>query len=250
MKAARFLPVLLKPFRHIAAAAIGISVVLVFLAPLFMLTPATSDTLKIGIIGTGRIGGALAEHWAKAGHELVISSRNPEMLQELARSLGPQVRVGTPREAAAFGEVVVISVPYAALPQIGQDYAQELAGKVVLDTGNPYPARDGAMAEAARRKGTGVASAEYLPGVRLVRAFNSIPAERLRNGANQTPAKIAVPLAADDSEALAMAQRLVEDAGFDYVVVGDLARAQVFDVDKPGYGQALTAAELRRVFGM
>src|SRR5512134_2219093 len=130
---------------------------------------------RIGVIGTGKIGGALAELWAKAGYELVISSRHPEQLQALAKSLGPRVRAGTPKEAATFGEVVLISVPYGALPQVGRDYAAELKGKIVLDTGNPYPHRDGAMAEDARKKGTGVASAEFLPGVRLVRAFNSIP---------------------------------------------------------------------------
>ncbi|HEX6828604.1 MAG TPA: NAD(P)-binding domain-containing protein, partial [Burkholderiales bacterium] len=128
---------------------------------------------RIGIIGTGKIGGALAELWARAGYELLISSRHPEQLQELAKGLGPKVRAGTPREAAAFGEVVLISVPYGALPQVGRDYATELKGTVVLDTGNPYPHRDGAMAEEARGKGTGAASAEFLPGVRLVRAFNS-----------------------------------------------------------------------------
>src|SRR5512132_3729843 len=82
---------------------------------------ADSKPLKIGIVGTGNIGGALATHWAKAGHELVISSRHPEELQELAKSLGPKVRVGTPQEAAAFGDVILLSVPYGATPQVGKD---------------------------------------------------------------------------------------------------------------------------------
>ena len=84
---------------------------------------ADSKPLKIGIVGTGNIGGALATHWAKAGHELVISSRHPEELQELAKSLGPKVRVGTPQEAAAFGDVILLSVPYGATPQVGKDLA-------------------------------------------------------------------------------------------------------------------------------
>ena len=86
---------------------------------------ADQDTLKIGIIGTGNIGGNLAKLWAKAGHELVISSRHPEQLQELARSLGSKVRVGTPREAAVFGDVVLISIPYGATPQLGRDLKAE-----------------------------------------------------------------------------------------------------------------------------
>jgi predicted dinucleotide-binding enzyme len=201
--------------------------------------------LKIGIIGTGKIGGALAEHWAKAGHELLIASRHPEQLQPLADRLGSKVRVGTPREAAAYGEVVLISVPYAALPQVGRDYARELAGKVVLETGNPYPQRDGGMALKAREQGTGVASKAFLPGVRLVRAFNSINAGDLRSKGNRAGARLAIPLAGDDKEALSVASRLVQDAGFDPVIVGDLAQARKFDVGTSVYVQLMTADELR-----
>src|SRR4029077_20281971 len=104
--------------------------------------PQPNATLKIGIIGTGHIGGTLATLWVGAGHEVLMSSRHPQELQSLAHSLGPKALVGTPLEAGRFGEVVVISVPYGALPQIGRDLRSELAGKIVLDTGNPYPERD------------------------------------------------------------------------------------------------------------
>jgi predicted dinucleotide-binding enzyme len=208
------------------------------------------QSLRIGIIGTGHIGGALATHWAKAGHELVISSRHPEELRELARSLGPKVRVGTPREAATFGEVVLVSVPYAALPQVGRDFKSELAGKVVLDTGNPYPSRDGEMANEARRVGTGTASAQFLPGVRLVRAFNAINSGDLARQAHRNGERVAIPLAGDDAEALTIAQRLVRDAGFEPVVVGGLARAREFDVGTPVYTRLLTASELRKALGL
>ncbi|HEX6828849.1 MAG TPA: NADPH-dependent F420 reductase, partial [Burkholderiales bacterium] len=201
-------------------------------------------------IGTGKIGGALAELWARAGYELLISSRHPEQLQELAKGLGPKVRAGTPREAAAFGEVVLISVPYGALPQVGRDYATELKGKVVLDTGNPYPHRDGAMAEEARGKGTGAASAEFLPGVRLVRAFNAIPTASLRSEAHRKGERVGIPLASDDPEALKVAARLVEDAGFEPVIVGPLSRAKEFDVGTAVYGRALTAGEMRQGLGL
>src|SRR5665213_3084733 len=85
--------------------------------------------LKIGIIGAGHIGGTLAKLWVASGHEVLISSRHPEELKSLAQSLGPKASVGTPREAAVFGDVVLVSVPYGALPQIGQDLKAELAGK-------------------------------------------------------------------------------------------------------------------------
>jgi hypothetical protein len=206
--------------------------------------------LKIGIIGTGHIGGTLADLWVKAGHEVMISSRHPDQLRSLAASLGPKARVGTPREAALFGNVVVISVPYGALPQVGKDLAHELAGKIVLDTGNPYPDRDGPMANDARRKGTGVASAEYLPGVRLVRAFNAIAYTSLASEAHRAGEKFAIPLAGDDHEALEVAQRLVRDTGFDPVVVGPLSRAKDFDVGTPVYVKLLTAVQLRQALGL
>jgi predicted dinucleotide-binding enzyme len=208
-------------------------------------TPPTSHPMKIGIIGTGEIGGALARHWGAAGHQLLISSRHPEELQALAKQIGPNVKVGTPREAAAFGDVVLVSVPYKATPQIGRDYAAELKGKVVLDTGNPYPGRDGDMAVRDRQRGTGVASAEYLPGTRLVRAFNAINSGPLENEAFHQPERLGIPLAADDAEAMKIAEQLVRDAGFDPVAVGPLSRAREFDVGTPVYVRGMTAAELR-----
>jgi 8-hydroxy-5-deazaflavin:NADPH oxidoreductase len=211
---------------------------------------AAGAPVRIGIIGAGRIGGTLATLWVQAGHEVLISSRHPQELRGLAQSLGPKARVGTTREAALFGPVVLISVPYAALPQIGRDLKSELAGKIVLDTGNPYPQRDGEMALEARRKGTGVASAEYLPGVRLVRAFNAINSGDLRNEAHRKGEPFAIPLAGDDPQALEVAQQLVRDAGFAPVVVGPLSRAREFDVGTAVYTRLLTAPELRQALGI
>ena len=213
--------------------------------------PSTSGApLKIGIIGTGHIGGALATLWVGAGHEVLMSSRHPQELEGLAHSLGPKAHVGSPRDAATFGEVVLISVPYGALPQVGRDLKTELAGKIVLDTGNPYPERDGPMAVEARRKGTGVASAEYLPGVRLVRAFNAINSGDLRSEAHRKGAPIAIPLAADDPEALRVAEQLVRDAGFAPVVVGPLSKAREFDVGTSVYTRLMTEPQLKQALGL
>ncbi len=211
---------------------------------------ANGPSMKIGVIGSGRIGGTLGGLWVKAGHEVMFSARNLDPVQELAASLGPMAHAGTPKEAAVFGDVILISVPYGALPQLGRDLAADLKGKVVLDTCNPNPGRDGDMAVAARAKGTGVASAEFLPGVRLVRAFNTVGSGALRSEAHRAGDKVAVPLAADDEPALKIAIQLVQDAGFEPVVVGPLARAKEFDTGTPVYGKALTAAELRRGLGM
>ena len=210
---------------------------------------AQAKPLRIGIIGTGRIGGALATHWTKAGHEVLMSSRHPDELRSLATSLGARARVGTPKEAAAFGEVVLVSVPYAAIPDIGRENAAALKGKVVLDTSNPVEDRDGAMAVAAQKKGAGVATAEFLPGARVVRAFNCIPAASLANNANRKPERIAIPIGGDDAQALAVAERLVRDAGFDPVVVGSLAQTRKFDLGNPLASRQFTAAEMRKALG-
>ena len=211
---------------------------------------SAATPVRIGIIGTGHIGGTLARLWVAAGHEVLISSRHPDELKGLAAELGARAHVGTPHDAALFGEVVVVSVPYGALPQVGRDLQAQLAGKIVLDTCNPYPSRDGDMAVEARRLGTGVADPKFLPGVRLVRAFNAINAGDLAADAHRAGEPVAIPLAGDDPQALEVAQRLVRDAGFEPVVVGPLSRAREFDVGTPVYTRIMTAPQLRAALGL
>jgi predicted dinucleotide-binding enzyme len=206
---------------------------------------AAQGPLKIGIIGTGRIGGALARHWVNAGHEVFMSSRHPEELEPLAKELGPRAHVGTPAEAAAFGSVVLVAVPYGAMPQIGADFADELAGKVIIDTSNPVENRDGVQAVEWQRKGAGVSTAELLKSGRVVRAYNCIPAASLAGQANRQPARIAIPIGGDDAAAIAIAERLVRDSGFDPVMVGTLAETRQFDLRQPLAQGNLSAAELR-----
>jgi predicted dinucleotide-binding enzyme len=206
---------------------------------------AAQEPLKIGIIGTGNIGGALARHWVNAGHEVLMSSRHTEELEPLARELGPRAHVGTPREAAAFGSVVLVSVPYGAMPQIGADFAAELAGKVIIDTSNPVERRDGAQALEWNRRGAGIVTAELLKNDRVVRAFNCIPALSLRDQANRRPARIAIPIGGDDAAAIEITERLVRDAGFDPVMIGTLAETRQFDLGQPLAQGSASAAELR-----
>ncbi len=201
--------------------------------------------LHIGIIGSGNQGGSVGLLWARAGHRVLFSSRHPNELADLVEEAGDGARAGTPDEAARFGEVVLIAVPYGALPQVGRDQGPLLRGKAVIDCGNPREDRDGPMAADAIAKGTGVASAEYLPGVRLVRSFSALSYTMVRDRNHQAGAWLGIPVAGDDVDAVAAAERLVADAGFDPVLVGGLARARTFDRGTDVYVKGMTAAELR-----
>ena len=204
---------------------------------------------KIGIIGTGRIGSALARAWVKAGHEVFVSSRHPEQLQGLVAELGPHAHAGTPQQAAEFGTVILVSIPYGAMPQIGTDLHAQLAGKVILDTSNPSAGRDGAMAVDAQKKGAGLTTAELLHNTRIARAFNCIGAGSLASDGFRKPEQLAIPIGGDDAQALAVAERLVREIGFDPVVIGSLARTRVFDLGQPLATGSLTAAQMRSKAG-
>jgi len=207
---------------------------------------ASGPKMKIGIIGAGHIGGTIGELWAKAGHPVFFSSRHPEELKDLVARVGPLAQAGTVDQAIGFGDVVFIAVPYSALPQIGKDYGKSLAGKIVLDANNAVASRDGAIAEEAERDGIGVTSQKYLPGTRLVRAFNTLSYMIFAHEANRPAPRLAVPIAGDDPEAVQVAAGLVRDAGFDAVEVGKLADARRFQRGAPGYGQNVAAAELKQ----
>jgi len=205
---------------------------------------------KIGVIGSGKVGGTVGELWARAGHEVMFSSLDIEHDKALAASVGAGARAGTTREAAVFGQVLFFAVPYAALPQLGRDLADAIKGKVALDACNPVPGRDGDMANEARAKGTGVASPQFLSGARIVRAFNCTGYSYLKSEAHRAGERLGIPLAADDAAALQIAVRLVEDAGFEPVVVGGLDRAKDFDYGTPIFGKPRTAAEVRQILGI
>ena len=205
---------------------------------------------RIGVIGSGRIGGAVGLQWARAGHRILFSSRHPEELVQLVERAGPRTRAGFPAEAAEFGDVVFIAVPYAALPQVGADHGPGMRGKVVIDCSNPYPERDGPMAAEALARGAGVTSAEYIPGVRLVRAFNAINYRSVESEAHRAGELVGIPIAGDDEDAVRVALSLVTDAGFDPVVVGPLSRAREFDQGTAVYVTNMTAAELREALGL
>ena len=182
-------------------------------------------TLKIATIGAGHIGSTLGTLWVTSGHPVMFSSRHPEELKSLVDRLGPLAHAGTPAEAIAFGDVVLLAVPYNAMPQIAQEFGRNLVAKaLVLDATNPIVPRDGEMAIAAREKGAGVAAAELLPGVHLVRAFNAIDFARLPEDSQRPPTdRIGMPIAGDDANAVSLASILVREIGLEPVSVGGLA---------------------------
>jgi 8-hydroxy-5-deazaflavin:NADPH oxidoreductase len=203
--------------------------------------------MAIGVIGSGHIGGTIGGLWVKDGHKVLFSSRHPDELKDLVAGLGELAQAGTVEQAIAFGDVLFIAVPYGALPQVGQDYGAALKGKIMLDACNATAARDGAaVADEVEKEGIGVVSQKYLPGTHLVRAFNTMSYKIFASEANRPDPKLAIPIAGDDAEAVQVAAGLVRDAGFDPVVVGKLADARRFQRGGPGWGQQVTAAELKQ----
>ncbi|WIB78839.1 NAD(P)-binding domain-containing protein [Curtobacterium sp. MCPF17_002] len=210
----------------------------------------------IGIIGAGNIGSQLARLAVRHGHHVVIAnSRGPETLTALAEELnglgaadgsaGGSARAATRDEAAAAGEIVVVTTPLAAIETIP---VEPLVGKVVIDTNNYYPQRDGHIA-ALDDETTTTAELlqDHLPGARVVKAFNHIGAADLTGHATPagTPGRRALVVAGDDAEAKQVATDLIDQFGFDVVDAGPLAEGWRIQRDTPGYGPRLTADELR-----
>ncbi len=205
-------------------------------------------TKKIGIVGSGHIGGNIGILLAKAGYDIFFSSRHPEELTALVKTAGPKTRAGSIADAIAFGDVIVLSVPLKALPEFDAGTKDALKGKIVIDTSNPYPERDGKIAEEARRDpgGMGVFVARLLPGARIVRAFNTVYFVDLKKTVNSKGEKIGIPMASNDEEGLKVTSELVETAGLDPVVVGGLSTSKLFDVGTAVYATSAPAGEIRK----
>jgi predicted dinucleotide-binding enzyme len=206
---------------------------------------AAGDKTKIGIIGSGNVGSALGRVWANAGHPVMFSSRNLDKDKQLATAIGANARAGTPNEAAAFGEVLLFAVPYGALPELGKTLAGSIKGKIVIDACNPFPQRDGEIANRARAQGAGHVSAELLPGAIIVRAFNAIGAARM-GAVHEQPGQIGMPIAGDDKKAIEVASRLIREIGFEPVLVGGLDKGKYLMPGTPLGGEH-SPEEIRKI---
>jgi 8-hydroxy-5-deazaflavin:NADPH oxidoreductase len=201
----------------------------------------------IGIIGAGRVGRQIARLAVESDYNVVISnSRGPETLSPLIADLGPKARAATAVEAAKAGDIVVVTVPlknYRKVP------VEPLAGKIVIDTDNYYPERDGHIPELDNESTTTSELLQaHLPTSKVVKAFNHIYAADLTTHGQPAGAKNrrALVIAGDDKDAKARVTHLLDQFGFDTVDAGPLREGWRIQRDTPGYGPRRTAEELRR----
>jgi predicted dinucleotide-binding enzyme len=201
----------------------------------------------IGLIGAGHIGSQIARLAVANGYQVVLSnSRRPETLAALIAELGPQARAATPMDAAKSGDIVVVTIPlknYRSVP------VEPLAGKIVIDTNNYYPQRDGHIRELDDESTTSAELLQaHLPASKVVKAFNHIQAAALTTDGQPAGAtnRRALVIAGDDREAKAVVSRLIDQFGFDVVDAGPLNEGWRIQPDTPGYGPRRTADELRK----
>jgi predicted dinucleotide-binding enzyme len=203
--------------------------------------------MTIGLIGAGHIGSQVARLAIAHGHHVVISnSRGPETLATLVSELGPNARAATAVDAAKAGDIVVVTLPlknYRSVP------VEPLAGKIVIDTNNYYPQRDGHIPELDNESTTVSELLQtHLPTSKVVKAFNHINAAQLTTDGRPpgTESRRALVVAGDDLDAKTRVKELLEQFGFDTVDAGALKEGWRIQRDTPGYGPRRTAEELRR----
>lgn len=203
--------------------------------------------MKIGIIGSGNIGGNLGKHWAKAGHQVLFSSRHPEELNELSREAGENASaMSVAKTFEAKADVYLLAMPFKAIDTLAEKYAGEYANTIIIDATNPYPERDGEMAQEVRDANYNASeyTAMKFGTAKTAKAFNTIQAAHLRDKAFKTEDKLAIPFAAQDQESKQIVKNLIEDIGFDTVYIGDLSDTQIMDPDQKIYGVSVSKKAL------
>ncbi|MBD1822931.1 NAD(P)-binding domain-containing protein [Cyanobacteria bacterium FACHB-DQ100] len=192
--------------------------------------------MKIGIIGSGNIGGTLGRHWAKVGYEVMFSSRNPAELKTMAAEAGAQM--GTVQEASAFGEVILLAIPFGKVPDLAQQIGR-LDNKILIDATNPYPQRDGDLAreiiEDQAQTASGYVASQF-PGAHTIKAFKSIYYKVLEEKAFRSGnERIAVQICGDDQQAKQTVKQLIEAIGFTPQDLGNLNSGTIFEPNAPLY---------------
>ncbi|ALJ03690.1 NADP oxidoreductase [Pseudalgibacter alginicilyticus] len=204
--------------------------------------------MKIGVIGSGNIGGNLGKHWSKVGHQVLFSSRHPKNLKSLVNESGKNAKAVSVADAfIANADVYLLAVPFNAIGEIAELYAGEYRDKVIIDATNPYPQRDGALAQKVIEANYNASeyTAMKFGTAKTVKAFNTIQAEHLKNDAFKTYNKLTIPFAAQDEEGRSVGKQLIEDIGFDTLYIGNLSDTNIMDPHKAIYGKALQKDELK-----
>lgn len=204
--------------------------------------------MKIGIIGSGNIGGNLGLHLAQARHEIVFSSRHPDQLKALAQKAGDKAQTGTVEKATDFGDTIILSVPFWAVEEVATKVGS-MEGKTIIETTNPYPERDGAMAEEVRQSDRAASEfvAEYFPDAHVLKAFNTIYSKHLRDQAFRDGERRVIPYAGNHEPSLRLLKNMIEEMGFGPLYVGTLDESHPMDVDQALYNKDLTVEEAKQI---
>jgi predicted dinucleotide-binding enzyme len=202
--------------------------------------------VEIGIIGSGRIGGTLARRATALGHDVIVANRRgPEAMADLLTDLGGRGRPGSVEDAAHARDLVVVATPLPAWDDLPPG---PFDGRIVVDTGNYYPQYSGRIEALENGTTSSELLAARLPGARLVKAFNTMYWERLRDEGRPAgdPDRLAMPIASDDQEAKAVVARLIDELGFDPVDTGTLADGRRQEPGTAVYNEPISAEEARR----
>lgn len=204
--------------------------------------------MKIGIIGSGNIGGNLGIHLANAGYDVMFSSRHPDELKALAEEAGNNASTGTIDEAADFGDAIILSVPFWAVEEVAEKIGPR-DGEIIIETVNPYPDRDGQMARQVRDSDRAASEfvADHFPGAHVLKAFNAIYFTHLRDQAFREGQRRAIPYAGDHEPSLEKLETLIADIGFDPVYVGPLSESHIIDPEQELYTKDVTAGEMKKI---
>ncbi|GAB6967901.1 NADPH-dependent F420 reductase [Komagataeibacter kakiaceti JCM 25156] len=227
----------------------GLTALLASLLPATAPQAARARTpLRIGMVGSGHVGGTLGRLWIGAGHQVMFSALDRRDAAERAAGFSsPLAHAGSTQDVVEFGDVVVLAVPYGALPQLGNSIGPLLGSRPVVDATNPYPWRDGKIGRLAQRDGAGLTTQALFPSAAVVRAFNSEDMTTLAAQSGRPPPRMGLPMAGNVTQALYATGWLIHDAGFDPVMAGPLSRANLFQPGGPAFEARMTADELRAV---
>lgn len=209
--------------------------------------------MKIGIIGSGNIGGTLGKHWSRAGHEVTYSSRHPEELNQLVMESGNKAKaLSVAQTFEENADVYLLAMPFKDIDTIAELYAGEYGDKVIIDATNPYPERDGEIAQQVRdgNRNASEYTAMKFSTALTAKAFNTIQAKNLKERAFSEGEQMAVPFAAQDEKSRQTTEKLISDIGFVPIYVGHLGETNAMEVGETVYGVSTDQQELRALLKM